>query len=83
MAVAGREVLRWLAQPHVLQAQRAQFEALLLQIAEYAEEWLTSAQSIGVARRTQNGERVLRRHGVAPIETRRRVPAHTNGSSRM
>ena len=43
MAVAGREVLRWLAQPHVLQAQRAQFEALLLQIAEYAEEWLTSA----------------------------------------
>jgi hypothetical protein len=83
MAVAGREVLRWLAQPHVLQAQRAQFEALLLQIAEYAEEWLTSAQSIGVARRTQNGERVLRRHGVAPIETRRRVPVHTNGSSRM
>src|SRR5262245_21383020 len=61
MAVAGREVLRWLAQPHVLQTQRAQFEALLLQIAEYAEEWLTSAQSIGIARRTQNSERVLRR----------------------
>ena len=30
MAVAGREILRWLAQPHVLQTQRAQFEALLL-----------------------------------------------------
>ncbi|HEV8559447.1 MAG TPA: hypothetical protein VGR06_24155 [Actinophytocola sp.] len=60
MAVAGREVVRWLAQPHVLQTQRAQFEALLLQIAEYAEEWLTSAQSLGLAQRSQN-ERMLRR----------------------
>ena len=51
MAVAGREVLRWLAQPHVLQTQRAQFEALLLEIAEYAEEWLTSAQAMGLAER--------------------------------
>ena len=83
MAVAGREVLRWLAQPHVLQSQRAQFEALLLQIAEFAEEWLTSAQSIGIASRTQNGERVLRRHSLAPIEPRRRVPARVNGSARV
>lgn len=82
MAVAGREVLRWLAQPHVLQAQRAQFEALLLQIAEYAEEWLTSAQSLGLARRSQNDERVLRRHTAAPIEPRRRPLVHTNGSGR-
>ena len=52
MAVAGREILRWLAQPHILRgAARPQFEALLLEIAEYAEEWLTSAQAIGVARR--------------------------------
>jgi hypothetical protein len=51
MAVAGREVLRWLAQPHVLESQRAQFETQLLQIAEYSEEWLTSAQSLGLARR--------------------------------
>ena len=28
-----------------------QFETLLLQIAEYAEEWLTSAQALGLARR--------------------------------
>ena len=49
MAVAGRETLRWLAAPHVLQTQRAQFEALLLEIAEYAEEWLTSAQSLQAA----------------------------------
>jgi hypothetical protein len=53
MAVAGREVLRWLAQPHILQRTRAEFETLLLEIAEYAEEWLTSAQAIGlVDRRT-------------------------------
>lgn len=58
MAIAGRELLRWLAQPHVLQTQRAQFETLLLEIAEYAEEWLTSAQSMGVAVR-QEDRRVL------------------------
>jgi hypothetical protein len=58
MAVAGREILRWLAQPHVLQTQRAQFESLLLEIAEYSEEWLTSAQSMGLANRG-SGARVL------------------------
>ncbi|TMD14127.1 MAG: hypothetical protein E6J00_06190 [Chloroflexi bacterium] len=51
MAIAGREVFRWLAQKHILQTQRAQFETLLLEIAEYAEEWLTSAQSLGLAQR--------------------------------
>jgi hypothetical protein len=55
MAIAGREILRWLAQPHVLQTQRAQFEALLLEIAEYAEEWLTSAQAMGLAERRTTG----------------------------
>jgi len=55
MAVAGREILRWLAQPHILQTQRAQFEALLLEIAEYAEEWLTSAQAMGLAERRTSG----------------------------
>ena len=51
MAIAGREVLRWLAQPHVMENRRVQFETLLLQIAEYSEEWLTSAQALGLARR--------------------------------
>jgi hypothetical protein len=58
MGVAGREVLRWLAQPHIMKMQRGQFEALLLQIAEFAEEWLTSAQSMGLARRME-ANRVL------------------------
>jgi hypothetical protein len=53
MAVAGREVLRWVAQPHILQSTRAEFETLLLEIAEWAEEWLTSAQSMGVAQRSE------------------------------
>ena len=51
MAVAGRELFRWLGQPHILQTQRTQFETMLLEIAEYAEEWLTSAQSVGIAQR--------------------------------
>jgi hypothetical protein len=58
MAVAGRELFRWLAQPHILQSSRTEFETLLLNIAEYAEEWLTSAQSIGVAKRMPT-DRVL------------------------
>lgn len=52
MAVTGRDILRWLAEGHILQTQRAQFEALLLDIAEPSEEWLTSAQAMGLARRT-------------------------------
>jgi hypothetical protein len=52
MAVTGREVLRWLAQPFILQTTRAQFETLLLEIAEQAEEWLTSAQAMQLAGRT-------------------------------
>lgn len=52
MGVTGREVLRWLAQPHILNTTRAQFETLLLEIAEYAEEWLTSAQAMQLADRS-------------------------------
>jgi hypothetical protein len=77
MAVAGREILRWLAQPHVLQTQRAQFEALLLEIAEYAEEWLTSAQAMGQAERRTTG-RVMPWDRSAPTPSRER-PGSTNG----
>jgi hypothetical protein len=52
MGVTGREVLRWLAQPHILNTARAQFETLLLEIAEYSEEWLTSAQAMQLADRS-------------------------------
>jgi hypothetical protein len=79
MAVAGREVLRWLGAPHVLQTQRAQFEALLLEIAEYTEEWLTSAQAMGLAGRRRGG-RVLPWDRSAPQPTRVARAAATNGA---
>jgi hypothetical protein len=71
MAMAGRDVIRWLAQPHILNATRAEFEALLTEIADEAEEWLTSAESLGITgprrpvgvRRSRNGRAV-------PVRTR-------------
>jgi hypothetical protein len=66
MGVAGREILRWLAQPHIMQTTRAQFETLLLEIAEWAEEWLTSAQAMGLAGRPDS-PRVLPWTQSAPI----------------
>ena len=58
MAIAGRNLLRWLGQSHILESSRSEFEALLIDVAEDAEEWLTSAQSMGVAERGGR-ERVL------------------------
>ncbi len=56
MAIAGRSVIHWLGQPHILNATRAEFEALLGEVADEAEEWLTSAEALGMtlsaARRT-------------------------------
>ncbi len=52
MAVAGREIIRWLAQPNILNVHRAEFEVLLLQVAEYAEGWYTSARSLGITAAT-------------------------------
>src|SRR3984957_10758979 len=52
MGGTGREVLRWLAQPYILNTSRTEFETLLLEIAENAEEWLTSAQALQLADRT-------------------------------
>jgi hypothetical protein len=88
MGVTGREVLRWLAQPHILQTARAQFETLLLEIAEYSEEWLTSAQAMGLAGRPATA-RVLPwtqsspippgdpSRPVAGVASPRRAPART------
>jgi hypothetical protein len=50
MAINGRDILRWLAQPYVLQTDRNQFEALLQLVAGACEEWLISAESVGAAR---------------------------------
>jgi hypothetical protein len=66
MGVTGREILRWLAQPHILQTTRAQFETLLLEIAEQAEEWLTSAQAMNLAGRPASA-RVLPWQKTTPL----------------
>ena len=47
MAVAGREILSWIAQPYILETARTQYESLLVSVAEFVEEWLTSAESLG------------------------------------
>ncbi len=75
MGVTGREVLRWLAQPHILQSTRAQFETLLLEIAEQSEEWLTSAQAMGMAKRTGSAR-------VLPWDQTQPTPAKSNGRSK-
>jgi hypothetical protein len=59
MAVAGREILRWIGQPHILHTARSQFEALLIEVAEYAEEWLTSAESLNIVEPRGKAGRVL------------------------
>jgi hypothetical protein len=72
MGVTGREVLRWLAQDHILKTARSEFEALLLEIAEYAEEWLTSAQAMGHAGRPASAR-------VLPWEQSSPRPVRANG----
>ncbi|WAL69269.1 hypothetical protein ORV05_16350 [Amycolatopsis cynarae] len=74
MAVTGRAVLRWLAAPHILETTRSEFETLLLEIAEPAEEWITSAQSLRVADRSTS-PRVLPadRHRPAGVAVPERV----------
>lgn len=92
MAVTGRQVLRWLAAPHILETTRSEFEALLLEVAEPAEEWITSAQSLRLADRSSSN-RVLpfdrhRSVGVAaplnahPSAAGAAVPARRNGHRR-
>src|SRR5215471_11374993 len=69
MGVTGREVLRWLGQPHILRTTRSEFETLLNEIAEHAEEWLTSAQAMGHAGRPASA-RVLPWEQTSPRPTR-------------
>ena len=75
MGVTGREVLRWLAQPHILQTTRSQFETLLLEIAEQSEEWLTSAQAMGLSKRTGS-------HRVLPWDQTQPTPIKANGRTK-
>lgn len=73
MAITGREVLRWLSQRHILNENRAQFEAMLLQIAEYSEEWLTSAEAMGATVRSSEDRVIKRRPKMVVSGTARSV----------
>lgn len=50
LAVSGREIIRWLAEPYVLQKNRTDFETLLYRVAEYSEEWLSSVEGMQMNR---------------------------------
>jgi len=72
MGVTGREILRWLGQDHILKTTRSEFETLLLEVAEQAEEWLTSAQAMGLAGRPASAR-------VLPWSQSSPGPASSNG----
>jgi len=79
MAVAGREIIRWLAEPFVLSKNRTDFEALLYRIAEYAEEWISSDQGMRVSNPTPPSRNIYQPG--PPPAGRRRDPvfARSNG----
>ena len=76
MGVTGREILRWLGSSFILQSGRTQFEAELRDIADDAEEWITSAETLGVARRQPSGRSL-------PWDRQRRSLAASNNGARQ
>ena len=78
MGVTGREILRWLGSKFILQSGRTQFEAELRDIADDAEEWITSAETLGVARRRPSG-----RGGTLPWDRQRRQLASSGNGARQ
>jgi hypothetical protein len=79
MAVAGREIIRWLAEPFVLKKNRTDFESLLYRIAEYSEEWISSEEGMRISRPTPPPRNVYQ-PGPPPSGTRRDpVFARANG----
>lgn len=77
MAVSGREILRWLAEPFVLRTNRTDFETLLYRIAEYAEEWISSEEGMRLSRPTPPPRNVYMQG--APPPGPRREPVFRNG----
>ena len=82
MAVSGRLMLQWLAEPYVLTTDRRPFEAKLQQIAEPAEEWISSAEGLRLSRPTPPPRHVFRQGPPAPTTPRRlaRRPTTTRRS---
>ena len=53
MATAGRDILRWLAESYILSTVRIDFETFLEDIVDACDDWLTSAESLGLQRSAQ------------------------------
>jgi hypothetical protein len=81
MAVTGRAILQWLAEPYVLTADRRTFEANLYQIAEQAEEWISSEEGMRLSRPTPPARNIYVQG--APPPGIRRDPVFARGSGRM
>ncbi len=79
MAVNGRDIIRWLAEPFVLQKNRTDFEALLYRVAEPAEEWISSEEALRISQPTPPPRNVYMPG--APPSGQRRDPifARSNG----
>jgi hypothetical protein len=72
MAIAGRDVLKWLALPYVQLQDRLPFENALSLIAEPAEEWLSSQEGMQMSRPTPPARNVYL-PGPPPAAPGRRV----------
>lgn len=82
LAVTGREILRWLAQPYVLETDRLSFETKLNQIAEASEEWISSEEGMRLSRPTPPARNVYVQ-GPPPSGGNRRDPVFARGSGLM
>ena len=83
MAVSGREIIRWLAEPYVLQKNRTDFESLLLRIAEYAEEWISSEEGMHISRPTPPPRQIYHQGPPPSSGLRHSDPIFQRASGRM
>ena len=67
MAVAGRDILRWLGEDFLVTNVRTDLETYLEDIVDSADDWLTSAESLGLQR--QSG--MTGAGNVVPLTTRK------------
>jgi hypothetical protein len=81
LAVTGRDILQWLAEPFVLSSDRHAFEAQLSSIAEPAEEWISSDEGMRLTRPTPPPRNVYLPG--PPPRGPRRDPIFARSSGRM
>jgi hypothetical protein len=82
LAVTGRDILKWLAEPYVLDPSRFGFETQLNQIAEAAEEWISSEEGMRISRPTPPARNVYM-PGPPPAGGSRRDPVFARSGGRM